>query len=65
MIALLAGSLSLALWFAGLLASVETAFVLAPRHGGMLLASPGARTVAAMAFGLSIAVAFVVARFGA
>lgn len=63
-IALLAGSLSLALWFSGLLASVETAFVLAPRHGGMILVSPGIRTVIAMVFGVSIAVAFVVARFG-
>jgi signal transduction histidine kinase len=63
-IAAVAGSLSLALWSAGLMASLQNAFVLSPKGPGTVLIVPSIWIGAVLIFTVSFAVAIDVARFG-
>jgi signal transduction histidine kinase len=64
LVALLAGSFSLALWSVGLLVSLQNAFVLLPKGTSPGLTAPGFWLSAALIFTVSLAVAIDVGRFG-
>ena len=64
LVALVAGSLSLALWWAGLLTSLQNAFVIIPKDVPVGLTVPGFRVGAALILTVSLAVAVDVGRFG-
>ncbi|HEV7797745.1 MAG TPA: ATP-binding protein [Pyrinomonadaceae bacterium] len=64
-LALMAGSLSLALWSAGMLAPLQSAFVFVPKSQGLVLTAPGFWLSAGLIFAVSLAVAIDVGRFGA
>ena len=64
LVASAAGSLSLALWWAGLLTSFQNAFVLLPRDRGTVLVVPSFWVGAALILTVSLAVAIDVGRFG-
>src|ERR1043166_1111748 len=63
-IALMAGMVSCALWSAGLLVSLQNAFVVMPKGTGITLTSPSFRIGAALLLIVSFAVAIDVGRFG-
>ena len=63
-IALAAGSLSVALWFTGVLASLQSAFLLMPRTGGAALLVPSFWAGVALILTGSTAAAIDVGRFG-
>jgi len=64
LVASVAGSLSLALWWAGLLASLQNAFVLIPKDPRIGLAAPSFWVGAALILTVALAVAVDVGRFG-
>lgn len=64
LVALAAGSLSLALWWAALLTSLQNAFVLIPKDPRMGLTAPSFWVGAALVITISLAVAINVGRFG-
>ncbi|MDQ6653090.1 MAG: GAF domain-containing sensor histidine kinase, partial [Acidobacteriota bacterium] len=63
-IALMASSVSLALWFAGVLTSLQNAFVLLPKPAGAALLAPSFWTGAMLIVAGSLAVAIPVGRVG-
>lgn len=63
-VAFAAGSLSLALWWGGFLASLQNAFVLLPKGSTTTLLAPGFWLAAGLMFTVSLAVAADVGRFG-
>jgi signal transduction histidine kinase len=63
-IALMAGSLSFALWFAGVLTSLQNAFVFLPKQAGAALLVPSFWTGAVLIVAGSFAVAIPVGRVG-
>lgn len=64
LVASVAGSLSLALWWAGLLTSLQNAFVLIPKDPRVGLTAPSFWLGAALILTVSLAVAVDVGRFG-
>ena len=64
LVASAAGSLSLALWWTGLLTSLQNAFVLLPRDPQVGLTAPSFWVGAALILTVSLAVAIDVGRFG-
>src|SRR6185295_3353184 len=63
-VASVAGLFSLALWSAGLLTSLQEAFVILPKGQVTALAAPNFWMGATLIFAVSLAVAFDVGRFG-
>ena len=60
----MAGLLSLALWSAGLLTSLQNAFVVLPKNTGIILTGPSFWIGAALIFTVALAVTIDVGRFG-
>jgi len=60
----MAGVVSCVLWFAGLLLSLQNAFVVMPKGAGLVLTTPSFRVGAALIFVVAFAVAIDVGRFG-
>lgn len=64
LVASAAGSLTLALWMAGLLASFQSAFVLLPKNKDAIFTAPNSWVAAGLFLTVSFAVALDVGRFG-